>query len=212
MWSCWVYPCINNIFFLDLFSGIPGISYYVPDCETRSSLTDSNSSRAKDLVATDRWRRKWVQSRTGWMCVSQYQYHRILNLQISCMSFIKHCCLDEYGMSNSCILDCYCSFWGRFTRDCLLIIYLRLLVSAVTTCKIMLFWSRLWKRCANKSFSQPSHMLKFQTLLFGLFYLQISCIKPVIFFSACSTHFMFSRDVSQLFIFLLYSEVEPEPS
>lgn len=150
MWSCWVYPCINNIFSW-LISGIPGISYYVPDCETRSSLTDSNSSRAKDLVATDQWRRIWIQSWTGWMCVSQYQYHKILNLQISCMSFIKHCCLDEYGMSNSCILNCYCSFWGRFTRDCLLIIYLRLLVSAVTMCKIMLFWSRLWKRCANRN-------------------------------------------------------------
>lgn len=33
--------------------------------------------------------------------------YKILNLEISCMSFIKHCCLDEYDKSNSCILNCY---------------------------------------------------------------------------------------------------------
>lgn len=41
------------IFFLALLSGLSRISHYVPDCEARSSLTDSNSSRAKDLVATE---------------------------------------------------------------------------------------------------------------------------------------------------------------
>lgn len=201
-------PSLKRVFFSWLL-GIPRISYYVPDCETRSSLTDRNGSRAKDLVATGQWRRMWLQSWTGLDMCSGYQYHKILNLEISCMSFIKHCCLDEYDMSNSCILNCYCSFWGRFTRDCLLIMHLRLRVSTITMCKIM-FWSRLRERCANRSLSRPSHTLKFQTLLFCLLYLQINCIKSIIFLSACSIHFIFSE--SQLFIFLLYSGVEPEPT
>lgn len=92
-----------------------------------------------------------------WMdtCFRKSVSYKILNnLEISCMSFIKHCCL-EYDKSNSCILNCYCSFWGKFTRDCLLITYLRLLVSAVTVCKITLFWSRLWEHyCANGNLYQ----------------------------------------------------------
>lgn len=97
--------------------------------------------------------KKDVTSILDWMdtCFRKSVSHKILNnLEISCMSSIKHCCLDEYGMSNSCILNCYCSSWGKFTRDCLLITYLRLLVSAVTMYKIILFWSRPWEHyCAN---------------------------------------------------------------
>lgn len=202
-------PSLKRVFFFLTFRHTQNIllrtrlwNQKLPHRQERQQSKRPSSYRAvkKDVTSILDW--------VGYVFRISVSY-KILNLEISCMSFIKHCCLDEYDMSNSCILNCYCSFWGRFTRDCLLIMHLRLRVSTITMCKIM-FWSRLRERCANKSLSRPSHTLKFQTLLFCLLYLQINCIKSIIFLSACSIHFIFSE--SQLFIFLLYSGVEPEPT
>lgn len=216
MWACRAYLGIKQCFFsLDFtFRHTQNISL-----RTRlwnQKLPHRQQQQQSKRPSSYRAVKKEVTSISGWMdtCFRKSVSYKILNnLEISCMSFIKHCCLDEYDMSNSCILNCYCSFWGKFTRDCLLIIYLRLLVSAVTMCKII-FWSRLWEHyCANGNFINAiSHAKISDTTILVILFADKLRISPILFVSVYSIHFMFSRDPSQLFISLLYSEVEPKPS